>query len=426
MTATSSESASKHGSRQWANNLFIRAVFLSINFFLIITAYYQLKPASRSLFIEYLGAEKLPYVWIATAVILTLILSVYHLVVKNYSRFHIVIGSCTLFIVILLLFRIMMSEPDAILAASLHIFADIFSVVLVEQFWSLANSLYTSKEGKRWYGIVGAGGVAGGMVGSGIASLTISHTPLETPDLLLVAAGIISLLVLLTIAMRRLGLYGEQDSSHDKQKPQGSWRVLTNSRYLTLIAIVALLGQLAATIVDYQFMNSVQDAFQERDPRTVFIANFFFILSAISLLINLVISPLIYHYLGVVAGLLAQPLMLFTTSALFMSNGGLMFGAAMKLSDRALAYSISRTSKELLYVPLSPVLIYQAKAWIDMLGYRVFKVLGSVLILALTDWGFLSLSVPELSWLTLSICLAWLVGAALLHIGYRWRAASEL
>ncbi len=425
MTTTVSESERTTRSRQWANNLFIRAVFLSINFFLIITAYYQLKPASRSLFIEYLGAEKLPYVWIATAVILTLVLSVYHLVVKNHSRFHIVLGSCTLFIAVLLLFRVMMSEPDAILAASLHIFADIFSVVLVEQFWSLANSLYTSKEGKRWYGIVGAGGVAGGMVGSGIASLTIKYTPLETPDLLLVAAGIIALLVLLTIAMYRLGLYGEQDGSQEK-KPQGSWRVLTNSRYLTLIAIVALLGQLAATIVDYQFMNSVQDAFQERDPRTAFLADFFFILSAISLLINLIISPLIYHYLGVVAGLLAQPLMLFSTSILFMSNGGLMFGAAMKLSDRSLAYSISRTSKELLYVPLSPVLIYQAKAWIDMLGYRVFKVFGSVLILALTDWGFLDLSVPELSWLTLSICLAWLVGAALLHIGYRWRAASEL
>ena len=46
----------------------IRATFLFINFFLIILAYYQLKPASRSLFIESLGAQRLPYIWIATAV----------------------------------------------------------------------------------------------------------------------------------------------------------------------------------------------------------------------------------------------------------------------------------------------------------------------------------------------------------------------
>ncbi|MDH4011080.1 MAG: hypothetical protein OEU55_10220, partial [Desulfobacterales bacterium] len=40
-----------------------RATFLFINFFLIIMALYQLKPASRSLFIESLGAERLPYIW---------------------------------------------------------------------------------------------------------------------------------------------------------------------------------------------------------------------------------------------------------------------------------------------------------------------------------------------------------------------------
>ena len=47
-----------------------RTIFLLLNFFLIIIVLYQPKPASRSLFIEYLGSERLPYVWIAMIIAL--------------------------------------------------------------------------------------------------------------------------------------------------------------------------------------------------------------------------------------------------------------------------------------------------------------------------------------------------------------------
>jgi AAA family ATP:ADP antiporter len=87
---------------------------------------------------------------------------------------------------------------------------------------------------------------------------------------------------------------------------------------------------------------------------------------------------------------------------------------AMKIADRGLSYSINRASKELLYIPVDPVRTYQAKAWIDMLGYRLFKVAGSFLIIAFTG----VLDVPGLSWLTCGICVAWLVLIAALGREY--------
>ena len=97
----------------------------------------------------------------------------------------------------------------------------------------------------------------------------------------------------------------------------------------------------------------------------------------------------------------------------------LMVASGMKIADRGLSYSINRASKELLYIPVDPVHTYQAKAWIDMLGYRLFKVVGSVLILAVVD----VLGVGGLSWLTVGICLAWLGVLALIA---RERARVEL
>ena len=62
-----------------------RAAFLFINFFLIILAYYQLKPASRSHFNESLGAQRLPYIWIATAVTMVVFMTYYNRMVERHS-----------------------------------------------------------------------------------------------------------------------------------------------------------------------------------------------------------------------------------------------------------------------------------------------------------------------------------------------------
>ena len=85
------------------------------------------------------------------------------------------------------------------------------------------------------------------------------------------------------------------------------------------------------------------------------------------------------------------------------------------------AFSINRASRELLYIPLDPVLIYQAKAWIDMFGYRLFKVLGSLAIIVFTQWTAFPATIYPLSWLTLFLCMLWIVGVFALGRDYRGR-----
>ena len=84
----------------------------------------------------------------------------------------------------------------------------------------------------------------------------------------------------------------------------------------------------------------------------------------------------------------------------------------MKISDRGLSYSINRASKEQLYIPVDPVHTYQAKAWIDMLGFRVFKVFGSAVILLLTVRIETPLSLAALSVVVIGICVVWALAVA--------------
>jgi len=390
------------------NNAFKpKALLLFTNFFLIILAYYQVKSASRSLLIEYWGASNFPWVWIASALVLGSFISVYHRLVERYSRLTVVLGSLALFIALLVLLRIGLGLWGTGASIAFYIFVDIFSVILVEQFWSLTNTITEAQAGRSTYWLIGTGGLLGGVAGGAVSAALLKLTSMETADLLLSCAGLLGVTALLNLFMGRMGLYREVTSQGPRVIAQGGWRTLIRSRYLILIALALLCSQLAQPVVEYQFVQAVEASYTDLDQRTAFISQFFSVLGLVSIGVNLVVTPLIHRYLGVIWGMLAQPLVLGFTSILFMAQPVLMVASAMKISDRGLSYSINRASKEQLYIPVDPVSTYQAKAWIDMLGYRLFKVLGSALILVLAGWLHLGTNAAGLGWLTLLICTAW-------------------
>ncbi len=396
-----------------------RAAILFVNFLFIILAYYQVKSASRSLLIEHWGADRFPYVWIFSALILGVFIAFYHHLVERYYRLHVVLGSCLLFVALLIFFRVMLESMSAAATIGFYVFVDILSVVLVEQFWSLANTINNVEDGKRSYWFVGTGGLVGGVLGGALAAALLRYTPMTTADLLLSCAGLLAIVFALNVVMARMGLYEEIKSDVSPVQTANGWRSLLQSRYLVLISAALLCAQLAQPLVEYQFIKSVEAAYQELDQRTVFISTFFSVLGIVSIVVNLMITPIVHRIFGIVAGLLTQPIVLAICSLSFIAIPSLMMASIVKISDRGLSYSINRASKEQLYIPIDPVRTYQAKAWIDMFGYRLFKILGSALILLFTQWLPVSLNVPQLGWITVAVCALWVAVIGLLASEYR-------
>ena len=405
-----------------------RAGVLFLNFFLIILAYYQVKSASRSILIEYWGSGSFPYVWIISALTLGVFIGFYHRLVERYSRLRVVLGSLVIFIALLVVLRLLLGLGSGWAAFAFYIFVDIVSVILVEQFWSLANTVNESDEGKKSYWFVGSGGLIGGALGGKLSSFLISGTPMTTEDLLLSCAALLVIVLIVNLAMGRMGLYREIPSDAAHRSPvsvEGGWQALVRSKYLLLIAGALFCSQFAQPVVEYQFIASVEAAYPDKDQRTVFFGDFFFVLGLVSIAVNLVLTPIIHRWLGVIAGMMVQPLMLTAFSLGFMVQATLNVAAAMKISDRGLSYSINRASKEVLYIPVDPVRTYQAKAWIDMLGYRLFKVAGSAAILLLTQWLPTGLGVAGLGWLTVGICAIWIGIVAMLGREYNSVSAAQ-
>jgi AAA family ATP:ADP antiporter len=167
----------------------------------------------------------------------------------------------------------------------------------------------------------------------------------------------------------------------------------------------------------------VESTYADIEARTAFLSMFFSLLSAVSIGVNLIITPVIHRRLGPIAGLLAQPLVIILFSALFLFQPTLFFASATRMGDRGLSYSINRASRELLYVPIGSLLIYQAKAWIDMLGYRMFKVLGSAMILIVTGLVHESSRVTWLGILTILAGSIWMLMVT--FIGREYQSACD-
>lgn len=401
-----------------------RSALLFLSFVLIILAYYQIKPAARSLFIQYWSADKLPYVWITTAAVLGLIIGAYHRIVERFDRLTVVLGTLLSFAVALVVFRVLFAVGGSAVAVVFYVFVDIFSVVLVEQFWSLANAVNTTHSGRRWYGFVAMAGPVGGMLGGKLAALLVASHWLATADLLLVSAAMLVVLFGINLFNGRRGLYSEQPMQRQEIALSG-WRELAGNRYLRLIAVLLLTSQIVESLVDFQFSKAIEAAYSDTDQRTAYQGNFYFLLNGVAIGVNLLVTPLVHQYLGVMTGLLVQPLLVTLGTIAYTMAPTLKAASALKIADRGMSYSINRASKEILYIPMDARTAYQAKAWIDMFGYRLFKVVGSVLILALTQWFVLGITTVHLSYFVLAACAAWLLVIFALTPEYRAVAVNE-
>jgi AAA family ATP:ADP antiporter len=406
----------------WTGSTALRSLLLFMNFFLILLAYYLVKPASRSLFLGNLSSDMLPYVWTGSGLLLLLLVPGYQKLLKRYGRLRVVLGSCAGTSALLLLFRGLFHYANAPIAFGFYILVDIFSVVLVEQFWSLTNSVYDSREGKRWYGLIASGGLVGAIAGGMASSALVKHTSLHTEDLISVAAVLVLAMMALTGRLARAGVYRERevpDAPVRLDEPSIDFGVVLKSirsnRFVALIALLVLLSQICEPLVEYQFMHHVEAAYTSGDARTVFLSQFLSLQSGVALAVNLLLTPLIHRYGGVIAGLLMQPLMLGVSAMAYLFNTDLRSAAIMKISDRGLSYSINRSSRELLYVGADAHTIFKVKAWIDMVGYRVFKIAGNVAILLIVQWTTYQQSEAALSAVVVTLCVGWIASVLALR-----------
>src|SRR5262249_25525887 len=139
-----------------------RGALLFAYLFLVITAYLLGKTARDALFLNAFKASKLPYADMAIAISVGFFVAIYVAIGRRALLRDLLVGSLLVFAALqCVFFYLAKFHPQWTWQYPVfYIWVGIFGVLAPAQVWTLANYLLTTREAKRVFGLVGAGGIS--------------------------------------------------------------------------------------------------------------------------------------------------------------------------------------------------------------------------------------------------------------------------
>src|SRR4051812_15376266 len=238
------------------------SLLLALNVFLILMAYYVLKPVREALILGGGSAELKSYMSALQVVLLAVLVPAYGRLGSALPRMRLINAVTGLFAACLLAFYAA-AQAGLSIGIVFFLWIGIFNLMIVAQFWSFANDVYTKDEGERLFAIVGFGASVGAVVGARVAGRLIGVLGIN--PLLLLGAALLGLQVLITnwIDRREQGRRpGRAPAGASVKRTAGTnaFALVFQSRYLLLIALMLMLLNWVNTTGEYILGSIVERA----------------------------------------------------------------------------------------------------------------------------------------------------------------------
>jgi len=365
------------------------SILLFFYFFLIMAPYYIIKPVRDAQYLIVNGSKQLPIAYLLTALIMLFFVSFYSKIQVKVPRHILIISSLIFFISSCFLSGVFFIKGFHWMPLVFWIWANIFVVVLVTQFWILVNDIFNPREAKRLIGFFGSGGILGGIFGG----LMTGFLGFNYSDyLLFIAAGmlIISVFIVNYIFIwqrKRISTEDEAETKEDGNR-EGTAKVgfkdcfdtVKKNYYLKLLAAVVTITFIVSTLIDWQY-KSVIDFEIHANYKQTFFGYFHAAMLVIPFFVQLLMTSSLIRRFGIRFALLVYPLILLTCSLGIAAYPGVIFAVIIKGSDKSLSFSLNQSVRELLYIPISSKFKYKAKIFIDMFLNRFAKGIGALILL---------------------------------------------
>ncbi len=419
----------------------ITALLLTLNVFLLLTAYYVLKPVREALILKLpSGPEYKAYTSGVIAILLFALVPLYGMLVDRLPRIKLVVGVSLAFALQVLLFYAAMAVPSLKPKLGFVYFAwvGVFNVMLVAQFWAFANDLYDKEQGDRLFPMIAIGASVGGAAGSELAKWLVNQ--LGIPPMLLVAAGLLAVCALLFWLVERRESH--RDKSADmpatapaaagETKKQGGFGLVMRYRYLLLLAAFSLLYNWVNSNSEYMLSKIIKDDVVASHPNLnddqigeqigAAYADFFRYVNWLGLVLQMFVVSRVVKWLGLSKAFLFLPVIALMNASFvaFLPIIALIKGA--KTAENATDYSLNNTLRQMLWLVTSPQMKYKAKQVVDTFCVRIGDVCSALTVYFAVSLG--NLSVHRFAWISLALGGVWLLLALTIGRMYRKLEAS--
>lgn len=383
------------------------------NIFLILMAYYFIKPVregwlSVSIIQGLSKIEVKAYSAFAQSLLLFAVLPIYAKLASIWSRKILIDRISISFGLLLVLFWLLqpglLADHIPYSGVGFYLFVGIFSVTLVAQFWSFAADLYGKERGKRIFPFVAIGAASGAAVGAWLGKALIKNDIVGAFDLILLALIPLFTSTLLANYCEKHGATLQLDGNdnnmrHDEPAapdPGGPYSLILDHKYLGYTALMVFLFSWVISSGDNILFAAVQDALQEEytnvvsgpqldqlinNATTAFYGDLYFWINMMGLLLQAFIVSRLLAFGGFGLLILATPLVSLASYIAMAVTPVVAIFKFMKIAEGSSHYSINNTARNILWLPTSKAMLYQAKATIDTLIVRLGDAMAALTVL---------------------------------------------
>ena len=416
------------------------ALLLTANAFLILAAYYVIRPLRDALLLPVrvglpgggvlTGPEIKSYTGAILAGLFIFIVPLYGIVASKVNRIRLINGVTLFFVSTLGMFVVLgqAGVPPTSLGLPFFLWIGIFNLMVVAQFWSFANDVYTPDQGKRLFAILGFGASVGALAGSSITSVLLA--PLGEFNLMLVSGGILLACLALTnfVNVREKSRTSDAGRKVEAEQPlaaDGGFQLVLRHKYLLLIGLLTLVAQLVNTNGNYilgetltqmaraQVAGGTVGGLSERQIIGSYMAGTDFWQNLLGVAIQLFLVARIFKYMGVGGALLVMPTISLLSYGLFAAAPVLALIRVAKIAENATDYSLQNTVRRALFLPTSREAKYKALQAVETFFWRAGDMLSGVatlLIVQILGWGVRSYAAVNVGivvvWMLIAIGLS--------------------
>ena len=285
--------------------------------------------------------------------------------------------------------------------------------LLFASLWLLASDIFEKSDktiAARAFSKIGAGTLAGGMVGGLIAK---GLAPLVDAKWLVFLAA----MVLLGVTALVLHIHGRFPTNIVAKKPgekKTGFLTPLNNKYALTLLFIAMTGALAGLLIDFQFYAAAASANMGSQGNTSFFANFYILLNFSSLLLQLFATPKIQDKVGLRGGLMVLPLALIGGATFATAAATAFSRSVLRVTEGGLRSSVHRSIWEQAFIPVDSGDRSAVKIAVDGIAARIAEALGAVAVLLwlkqVAPDGLvpMPLDTQWMTWATLVTVVAWL------------------
>lgn len=406
----------------------ITALLLAANVFYLMAFYYVLKIVRDALILSQAGAIAASYASAGQALLLLVLVPAYGAVASRVNRLTLVCGVTLFFASNLVVFYVL-GTAGVRIGIPFYLWAGVFNMMAVAQFWAFANDIYTTERGKRLFPLIGVGTTLGALVGS--ASTKVIFQGVGPYSLMLVAAAGLLIPVGLTILVHRRERAAQRDAAASQSEQPlaktGAFTLVLRQRYLLLIATFVLLLNLVNTLGNFVWNTTITAQAMsvvapdvaggasrvlsegEEDALSRIIgplnADLLTWVNLLAFLFQTFLASRIFKYAGVRGALFILPLISLTGYSMIAMLP--LFGVIRltKILENSTDYSITNTTRHALFLPLSREAKYKAKQAIDAFFVRTGDFLQAGVVFIGTMFAF---GVQQFALLNVVFAICWL------------------